>query len=169
MDSSLLFDIVTTVTVVAGVIFAALEVRHMNKSREHANMLALMSSFTSPDFNQALLLVFEMPNGLDKKGVEKHFGKDMNKIFTVLTTLESFGVLLHRGEVTIDLLDDFFSGPIVLTWQKLEQYIQDLRKETNRETISEWVQWLAEQMMLRESDEPAVGAHIMHKDWRPPT
>jgi hypothetical protein len=168
MDSGLLFDIVTTVTVVAGVIFAALEIRHMGRQRDHANMLALMSSFTSPDFNQALVLIFDMPNGLNKEEVEEYLGDDARKIFTVLTTLESFGVLLHRGEVTIDILDDFFSGPIVLTWQKLGSYVIGLREENHRDTIGEWVQWLAEQMMLRETDGPVVGAHIEFRDWRPP-
>ena len=168
MDTSLLFDIFTMGTVIAGVVFAGLEIRHMNKAREHANMMALISSFTSPEFNQALLLVFEMPEGLSKKEVEKHLGEDVKGIYTILSTIESFGVLLYRGEVTIDILDDFFSGPIVLTWQKLNRYIEELRLENNRDTISEWVQWLAEQMMLRETDAPAIGAHVMHKDWRPP-
>jgi hypothetical protein len=168
MDTSLIFDILTMVLVLAGAIFAGLEIRHMNRAREHANMLALISSFTSPEFNQALLYVFEMPEGLSKKEVEKHLGSDIKGIYTVMTTLESYGILLHRGEVTIDILDDFFSGPIVLTWQKLSRYIEGLRLESNRETIGEWVQWLAEQMMLRETDGPTVGAHVMYKDWRPP-
>lgn len=167
MDTSLIFDMVTMITVLLGVIFAGLEIRHMNRAREHANMMALMNSFISPEFNQALFSVFELPDGLSKKEVEKHLGKDIKEIFTLFTSLESFGVLLYRGEVTIDLLDDFFSGPIVQTWQKLGRYIEELRAETNRDTIGEWVQWLAEQMMLRETGSPAVGAHIMHKDWRP--
>ncbi len=140
----------------------------MNRAREHANMMALVSSFISPEFNQALRLVFEMPEGLSKEGVEKHLGEDIKGIYTVISTIETFGVLLYRGEVTIGILDDLFSGPIVLTWKKLRNYIEGMRLENNRETISEWVQWLAEQMMLRETDAPAIGAHVMHKDWRPP-
>lgn len=115
MDSSLLFGIVTNVTVMAGVFFAALEVRHMNRSRTHANMLALINGFTSPDFNKGLQIVFDMPTGLNKKEMEEYLGEDIDKLFPVMVTLESFGILLHRGEITIDLLDDFWSGPIVLT------------------------------------------------------
>ena len=168
MDTGFLFDIVTTVTVVAGVIFAALEIRHMNQQREHANMLALISGYTAPDFNRGLQFVFDMPDRLSKKEIEEYLGEDMDKLFPLLVTLESFGILLHRGEITIDLLDDFLSGPIVLTWQKLELYIKDIREETGRNTISEWTQWLAEQMLVRESKGPAVGAHIEFRNWRPP-
>ena len=41
-------------------------------------------------------------------------------------------------------MDDFFSGPIVVTWRKLSQYVIERRIEAERETYFEWVQWLAE-------------------------
>jgi len=168
MDTALIFDIVTTTMILAGLVFAGLEIRHMNKAREHSNMIAILNSFTSTDFNHALPKLFGMPDGLSRKEVEEHFGDEIQKMWVLFSTFESLGVLLHRGEISIDLIDDFFSGPIVLTWQKLSRYIEALRVENNRETIAEWVQWLAEQMMLRETGEAVVGAQILHKDWRPP-
>jgi len=53
-------------------------------------------------------------------------------------------VPVFRGEVSIDLVDDFFSGPIVVSWRKLQGYFFDEREETGRETVGEWFQWLAE-------------------------
>jgi hypothetical protein len=140
----------------------------MNKSREHANMIVLINSFTTPDFNKGLQLVLDMPIGLNKEEMEKHVG-GMEKIFPLLVTMESFGVLLHRGEITIDILDDFWGGFIGIIWQKIERYTLDMREETGRDTIGEWTQWLAEQMMHREKEKPAIGAHQLYKDWRPPT
>jgi hypothetical protein len=54
----------------------------------------------------------------------------------------------------------FFSGPVVLTWRKLEPYLQEIRKERKRETLFEWYQWLAERLMERESKGAPVPAHI---------
>ena len=37
-----------------------------------------------------------------------------------MTTWESLGILVFRGEVSLDLVDDFFSGAVELSWRKSE-------------------------------------------------
>ena len=76
-------------------------------------------------------------------------------------------MLVFRGEVSIDLVDDFFSGPIVASWRKLQSHFFDERRETGRETVGEWFQWLAERFAERESATPPVPAHVQYRDWRP--
>jgi hypothetical protein len=41
-----------------------------------------------------------------------------------------------------------------------------LREHYQRETWSEWFQWLAERLMERESKSVPVPAYIAHRDWR---
>ena len=59
------------------------------------------------------------------------------------------------------------SGPIVVSWRKLQGYFLGSRDETGRETIGEWFQWLAERFAEREGTAPPVPAHIQYRDWRP--
>ena len=80
--------------------------------------------------------------------------------------METIRVLLFHGEFTIDIIDDFFSGPILISWRKLLPYTLDLRQRHQPETWSEWFQWLAERMMEREEKLPPIPAHIAHRDWR---
>jgi len=47
------------------------------------------------------------------------------------------GVLVFRGEVSIDLVDDLFSGPMVVSWRKFQCHFFEERRETGRETIGE--------------------------------
>jgi hypothetical protein len=75
-------------------------------------------------------------------------------------------VLLFHKELSIDIIDDFFSGPILISWRKLLPYIADLRQQYQRETWSEWFQWLAERMMEREKSSAPVPAHVAHRAWR---
>jgi hypothetical protein len=63
------------------------------------------------------------------------------------------------------MVDDFFSGPIVLSWRKLRRYVEQQRLELHRDTIWEWFQWLAERMLERESATPPIPAHIQHRHW----
>jgi len=56
------------------------------------------------------------------------------------TTWESLGILVHRGEVDLQMIDDFFSGPIIVSWRKLENHVLGERAEVGRETINGWLQ-----------------------------
>jgi hypothetical protein len=84
----------------------------------------------------------------------------------VSLTWESLGLLVFRREVTLELVGDFFSGPIVASWRKLSGYIAELRRDAQRDTYFEWVEWLAERMMEEEKQTPPVPAHIAHREWK---
>ena len=83
----------------------------------------------------------------------------------VSLTWESLGLLVFRREVTLDLVGDFFSGPIIASWRKLSCYIAELRSDAHRDTYFEWVQWLGERMVEEEKQTPPVPAHIAHREW----
>lgn len=68
--------------------------------------------------------------------------------------------------MSLDIVDDFFSGSIVHSWEKLSQFVTELRLETGRDTRWEWFQWLAERMIERESKNPPVPAYIYHNQWK---
>jgi hypothetical protein len=64
------------------------------------------------------------------------------------------------------LVDDFFSGPLLISWQKLKVYSEECRHTLKRDTYAEWFHWLAERMLEREKTSPPVSAYIAHRDWR---
>jgi hypothetical protein len=83
----------------------------------------------------------------------------------LLSTWEALAILLYRRELTIELIDDFFSGPIAVSWRKLSRYVEVKRAEAQRQTYFEWFQWLAERMMEREVKLPPIPAYIAHRNW----
>ena len=130
-------------------------------------MLELVRSFQSPAFTSALRLVLSLPDGADTKTIRERLGPDgEDAVYLVSLTWESLGILVFRREVALDLVDDFFSGPILLSWRKLRVYSEEWRRLYNRDTGSEWFHWLADQMSKREKKTPPVPAYIAHRDWR---
>ena len=61
----------------------------------------------------------------------------------VLASVEGLGALVHKGELSLRLVEDFFSGIIVVTWLKLSRFVEEEQSSLGRETWAEWVQWLA--------------------------
>ena len=169
MDISTAANLINAIAVTAGVIFAAVQITQYRQRRHRDAMLELVRSFQSPAFTSALRRVLSLPDGADTRKIREVLGPDgEDAVYLVSLTWESIGVLLFRRELTLDLVDDFFSGPILLSWKKLQVWAEEWRRELNRETGSEWFHWLAERMMEREKLVPPVPAYIAHRDWREP-
>ena len=162
------FQLAEALAVIVAIVFGAVQVRQYRRDKNREAALVLLSSFQTPSFAKALNAVYNLPDGLSKRELEERLGDDFHLVYALMTTWESLGILVYRGEMNLGLVDDFFSGPITVSWRKLKGHVFAEREELGRETIEEWFQWLAEQFAERESTVPTVPAHIAHKDWRPP-
>jgi hypothetical protein len=63
---------------------------------------------------------------------------------------EGVGVLLHKKLIDIALVDDLFSSPIKISWEKLKPIAEGERKLRNRPQIWEWWEYLYNEMQKRE-------------------
>ncbi|MDX1673707.1 MAG: DUF4760 domain-containing protein [Longimicrobiales bacterium] len=167
MDLVGVAEVVSAVAVVFGLGFAVSEVKRYRTRRARESALALVNAYQTPEFARAVVLIIELDEALERAELERRLGQDMRLISLLMTTWESLGILVHRGEVSLDLVDDFFSGAIVLSWRKLEAFVRQMRSEGERETYFEWFQWLAERMIERETETVPIPAHIEHANWRP--
>jgi hypothetical protein len=167
VDIGTLANLINAIAVTAGVLFAAVQIRQYRHRRRRDSMSALVRSFQTPSFAHALRRVSSLPDDCTRDQVAQLLGPDgEDHLYALLTSWEALGILLYRKEVTIDLVDDFFSGPVVVSWRKLSRYVEAMRAEAQRDTYFEWFQWLAERMTERESKTPPVPAHVAHRDWR---
>jgi len=167
MDISTLANLINAIAVTAGVIFAAAQIREFRRQRRRQSMYTLVQTFQSADFTKALHRIIDLPDNLDRAAIRAEVGPEgEDAIYFVTTTWETIGVLVFQKELTLDLVDDFFSGPLIISWRKLARYLEDVRMERHRDTLFEWFQWLAERMIEREKSSAPVPAHVAHRDWR---
>lgn len=118
MDFLTIIDLVSSLTVIAGVFFALLEFRNYKAAHKRESALTLMQSFMSPEYNEVIPIVFDMPEGLSPDEIVKAMG-GKSKIFNFLSTFESLGVLVYHRVISLDLADDYFSSPVLAAWRKL--------------------------------------------------
>jgi hypothetical protein len=166
MEPDIILNVVTTLTVLGGLLFAIFEVQNMRARRRQSAALALVRSYQTPEFSNAIVKTLNIPNGLTRKEVEGQLKGDLDGVWLLMTTWESLGILVHHREISLKLVEDFFSGPITLSWLKFQTLVEEMRRELDRETYFEWFQWLAERVMERETSLPPVPAHIEYHDWR---
>jgi hypothetical protein len=169
MTLEMLFQFMEALAVTVGVILGLVQLRQFRLLRERTSALELLHSFQTPEFAKALLLTYALPDDLPRDEVVRRLGDDFHLVYAMTTTWESLGVLVHRGEIGLDLVADFFSGPIILGWAKLQNYFREERKSLRRETVGEWFEWLRDRLVDFESKVPPQPANIEYREWKPPT
>lgn len=165
MAFEIVLSLLTTLSLLAAGIFAGLQIRQLMRQRSREYSMQLLHSFQTPEFQEAVTIVADIPEGMSKKELENHLGARMTSMLVMFGTFEALGVLVKRGEISIDLVEDFFSGVVILAWRKFKNYILELRENGHRPTYYEWFQWLDEQIEKREAKEPAIPAHLAFRDW----
>lgn len=163
-----LVNILTVVTLISGVLFAAFEWRGNRRENRRQSQILLLRSFDSPEFVKAMRRLLDLPDNLSRAQIEKMVGKEgIDLLWYWAGAMESIGILVFNREIDIHVVDQSFGGPVIITWRKLHRYADDVRRETGRESMHEWYQWLAEHMETLEREEGRTAAHLREKDWRP--
>jgi hypothetical protein len=166
MDLGTLLNLITTLAVVAGLVFAGLQIRDAERARAAEQRLVLVRSFESPDFMRAMKLIMDLPDGLSMAEVDARSGDGGFTVYYWLGAMETMGILVHHRHIDLELVDDFFSGPLLITWRRLERYVRENRQAQQRDTMHEWFEWLVDRMRDRETRHPPVPASVGEAGWR---
>lgn len=167
MELTLLVQIISTLAMTLGILFGILNLRNFQAARKREAAILMLNSFQTMEFVRGLLYIFDLPDNASAEDLEKLPEEKFMTIYLVLGTWERLGILVHRNEIAIELVDDAFSGPILLSWLKLKSFVETFRARVRRDTGFEWFQWLAERIAEREQRGSAVPAYIAHQGWKP--
>jgi len=154
-----LAEIVSGLAVVAGIGFGVMEYRRhkVNERREAAASLA--RSFQTRDLATSIRFVLELSGPLCKRDYEALNDEDKNLIWILFTSMESIGILVDRGDLSLELVDAFFSIPVAEGWRRLQPFVEEQREELGSPQAWEWYQWLAERLAERHRSHPRIPAH----------
>ena len=116
MDIASISTLVATGAVIAGVVFAYLEVRSLVRTRQTELIIGLYSTYGSKEFQEALMktMTLEFKNFEDfrkKYASSSDYSETPEFIANEMVSVffEGIGVLLHRELINIELVGDLFS------------------------------------------------------------
>jgi len=138
---------VASASVVAGIIYYSLQIRHQTKARQTDLVVRLYTTFGGKEMRQT----WERVTTREDVGFSTYQSKfglsDVNEIGWFF---EGVGVLLHKKLIDIAVVDDLFSSPIKISWEKLKPIAEGERKHYGRPQIWEWWEYLYNEMKKRE-------------------
>jgi hypothetical protein len=164
-----IFDLISLIAILVGLIFGTIELRQFRQSREREATFELMRFIQTPEFASALTTVIQLPDSVTAEHLMALPKPDVDLLYHLQATWESLGILVYRGDVPLELVDEFYGGPILFTWRKLLPLIDYNRRTFQRESVNEWFQWLVERLQESYAGRPEMPpAHKAFKDWKPP-
>jgi len=146
-------------SIVTGVIYYALQIRHQTKLRQTDLIMRLYSTLGSKDFFESytkfMMMEFEDYDDYRKKyAPSPPFGlsekPEVIAFWKVGIFYEEIGVLLYMKLVDIKLTARLFRNLVVITWEKAKPIIEGLRKQLNEPRVYGWFEYLANEMEKRE-------------------
>jgi hypothetical protein len=138
---------IASASVVAGIIYYSVHIRQQTKTRQTDLVIRLYTTFGGKEMRQTWEKVTTRED-MDFDTYREKFGlSDVNEIGWFF---EGVGVLLHRKLIDIGVVDDLFSSPIKISWEKLKPLAEGERKQFGRPQIWEWWEYLYNEMKKRE-------------------
>jgi hypothetical protein len=134
--------------VFAAAIYYIIQIRHQTKVRQTDLVVRLYSIYGSKEFQEAWATVREF-EFKDYDDFMKKYGWSA-AMSEVGLFFEGVGVLLHKKLVDISMVDDLFTGPIKMTWEKMKPIIEGHRKQKKYPQFYEWLEYLYNEMQKRE-------------------
>jgi hypothetical protein len=120
--------LVTTASIIVGVIFTILEIRHFNKTRKTEIIMKIYERFGSKEIVEAMNRVgsakFENLNDYQKK-----YG--LTDITEISVLFDGIGVLLEQNLIDINMVDQLFGTTVYLLWDRIDPVIRAMRKGLN--------------------------------------
>jgi len=147
MDITSISAIVAAISVVVGVIFAILQMRHATKMR-HTGLVIQLNPSLRTSVNDLIeaskILDLEFNNYEEYK--EKCGKPTSDKaVVTLAGFYDGLGFLLHKRLIDTEMIE-FRGRAITSTWEKLEPIINGMRKDINLPDLFEWFEYLYKEM-----------------------
>jgi hypothetical protein len=135
---------IASASVVAGVVYYALQIRHQTKLKQMDFIMRIPSTFLSKRVIQAVAAIrkteFRNYDDFEEKcGVESRQVADFG---------ENLGLLVKRRLIDVGLVADRYD--VSVRYEKLSPWIEEMRRRASNPRLYEWFEYLYNELKKRE-------------------
>jgi hypothetical protein len=128
IDIPTLSSIITTGSIIIGVVFTILEIRHLTKVRRTDIIMKIYEKFGSREIVEAMNKV----GGAKFESLEDYRAKyGFTEVTQLAVLFEGIGVLLEQELIDTKMVDRLFGPTLNQLWQRMQPVIYAMRKGLN--------------------------------------
>ena len=166
-DIASIVEIIGIFAIFFGLFFGAMQLKQDRIQRRDLAIIECTRLFEDEGFTEAYRIINELPAGLSKTQIEELDEQYRSAAIRIAMKFETLGMLVHRGVIPLDAMEELIGGGTLATWRILEGYIKETRQISSNTMFMEWFQWLVAQLEKRNSlnRQPAF---ITYANWTEP-
>lgn len=142
-DLNLALNIITTVSVVLGIAFGLLQLRHSTQKRRDYAAVDIVRTVQTQSVRRAVSLILKLPKDTDPDLI-RNDPKLLKAALAVDSACEMWGCMVFEQIVDHHLLDRMVGGWVRGTWSRLHKWVESERIINQNPNVGEWWQWLFE-------------------------
>ena len=148
-DLANFIEILGVLALVFGIIFDVQQLKQHRRQRRDLAILECARSFEDREFTESYRLLSELPANRTKAHFEELGDLYESAALRVGMKFETMGLLVHRGVVPIDAMEDLVGGAALTIWRVIQPWVEESRSARSHSTFLEWYQWLVERLEAR--------------------
>ena len=146
VDVSTLSIVIASAGILVAATYYVLQIRHQTKLRQMDLFMRLYSVFTSKEFTEAGLVITSLEirgydDFVEKYGMPHAEEPVWTALYISINYFNEVGMLLHRGFIDIESVDELFGYRVAFFWEKLKPLIEGWRKQLNPQ-VAKWFEYL---------------------------
>jgi hypothetical protein len=161
---SLVSQIIGSVTIVGGAIFALIQFYEVRRQRHEQRAAELMQGFMDANFADAVARIRLLPDGVSAEELRNAGPEVERDAVRVCMGLETMGLMVYRRILPLELVVELAGGMSVMIWRKLGPWLVQTRMEQQQPSWAEWFQWLAQQCARHKEQRAPAYERV---DWKP--
>lgn len=147
-------NIALTLSLIVAIVFGIAQIKSAKRDRRERLTIDALVNFHSKEFSELILFTTTSKFPTSHEGWLSMEKEDHLQFIQVSQQMESIGILLADGVIETELVDKTLGSFITTTWQKFKRLVLDMREKLGDPYLSEYFQWMAEQMEKRMKDNP---------------
>lgn len=162
MDAHLITQIANialTISVLVAVVFGIAQVKSAERDRKERMTLDILRSFQTKEFAEMLRHTAFATIPTTREEWLTRCVDDQVRFIQFTQQMENMGILLAERLINIDLVDKTLGAYVVQMWEKCKPLILDIRENNDDPFLSEYFQWMAEQIDRRMKERPRKPFH----------
>lgn len=162
-DLATTVNLISAVAIVAGVIFAVVEIRQASQDRKDSAAVTVVGTVQTQEVRQAVRDILALPERVDPDLIRNDPAL-LESALAVDSACEMWGSMVFEGVADHQMLDRMVGGWVRGTWNRLEAWVESERDQLNSPNVGEWWQWLVE--LLESDPDPGkqIGAHVAYRN-----
>lgn len=148
-DLADIVEIVSFLAIASGIFSVLLQLRQHRIQRRDLAIFECARSFEDKDFTEAYRLITSLPDGITMSKLQELGSEYEAAAYRVIMKFETAGLLVHRGVIPLDAMEDLVGGAALAMWKVLEEWVKEVRSRHSNAYFLEWYQWLVERLEER--------------------